>query len=77
MCYNISTGLFDTNIRRLHMYDKPGRLYRPPRKSRTVNGVLFEKEIDFCMTFALATSRPTTRGVRAEALDIYKSKANY
>ena len=77
MCYNISTGLFDTNIRRLYIYDKPGRLYQPPHKSRTVDCVLFEKEIDFCMTFVLAASRLTTQGVRAEALDIYKSKANY
>ena len=77
MCYNISTGLFDTNIRRLYMYDKPSRLYRLPHKSRTVDHVLFEKEIDFCTTFVLATGWPTTHGVRAEALDIYKSKANY
>ena len=77
MCYNISPGLFDTNIRRLYMYDKPGQLYRPPRKSRMVNRVLFEKEIDFCTTFVSAAGWPTTRGVRAEALDIYKSKANY
>ena len=52
MCYDISTGLFDTNIRRLYMYDKPGRLYRLPHKSRTAN--LFEKEDNFCMTFVLA-----------------------
>ena len=76
MCYNISTGLFDTNIRRLYMYDKPGRLYRLPCKSRMVDRVLFEKEIDF-LTFVLAAGWPTTRGVGAEALDIYKSKANY
>ena len=77
MCYNISTRLFDTKIRRLYMYNKPGRLYWLPHKSRTVDCVLFEKEINFCMTFVLATGRPTTCGVRAEALDIYKSKANY
>ena len=77
MCYNISTGLFDTNIRRLYMYDKPGQLYQPPRKSRMVDRVLFEKEIDFCMTFVLATGRPTTHGVGAEALDIYESKAHW
>ena len=59
MCYNISTGLFDTKIRRLYMYDKPGRLYRLPHKSRTVNRVLFEKEIDFCTTFMSAADRPT------------------
>ena len=77
MCYNISTGLFDTKIRRLYMYDKPSRLYRLPRKSQMVDRVLFEKEINFCMTFVLATSWPTTHCVGAEALDIYKSKANY
>ena len=77
MCYNISTGLFDTKIRRLYMYDKPGQLDRPPHKSCTVDGVLFEKEIDFCTTFMLAAGRLLTCGVRAEALDIYKSKANY
>ena len=54
MCYNISTGLFDTNIRRLYMYDKPGQLYWPPHKSQTVDRVLFEKEIDFCTTFVSA-----------------------
>ena len=77
MCYSISTGLFDTNIRRLYMYDKPGRLYQLPCKSRMVDRVLFEKEIDFCTTFVLAAGRLTTRSVRAEALDIYKSKAYY
>ena len=44
MCYNISTGLFDTNIRRLYMYDKPGQLYRPPHKSRTADCILLAKE---------------------------------
>ena len=29
------------------------------------------------MTFVSATGWPTTCGVRAKALDIYKSKANY
>ena len=24
MCYDISTGLFDTNMKRLYMCDKPG-----------------------------------------------------
>ena len=77
MCYNISTGLFDTNIRRLYMYNKPSQLYWPSRKSQMVDRVLFEKEINFCTTFVSATGWPTTHGVRAEALDIYKSKANY
>ena len=54
MCYNISIGLFDTKIRRLYMYDKPGRLCWLPHKSQMVDRVLFEKEIDFCMTFVLA-----------------------
>ena len=57
MCYNISTGLFDTKIRRLYMYDKPGQLCRLPRKSQTVDCVLFEKEIDFCRTFVLAVGQ--------------------
>ena len=60
---------------KLCRYDKPGRLCQPPHKSRMVDCILFEKEIDFCMTFVSATGRPTTRGVGAEALDIYKSKA--
>ena len=77
MCYNISTGLFDTKIRRLYMYDKPGRLYRLPHKSRMVDHVLSEKEIDFHTTFVSAAGRPTTCGVGAEALDICKSKVNY
>ena len=59
------------------MYDKPGRLYQPPCKSQMVDRVFFEKEINFCTTFVLATGWPTTCGVGAEALDIYKSKANY
>ena len=57
MCYDISTGLFDTNIRRLYMYDKPGQLGRPPHKSSTANGILFEKESNFCMTFESAVGR--------------------
>ena len=33
MCYDIITGLIDPNIRRLYMYDKPGRLCWPaPQK---------------------------------------------
>ena len=56
-------------------YDKPGQLCQPPHKSRMVDRILFEKEIDFCTTFVLAAGQPTTRGVGAEALDIYKSKA--
>ena len=54
MCYDISTGLFDTNIRRLYMYDKPGRLCRLPHKSRTADSILFAKENVFGMTFMLA-----------------------
>ena len=54
MCYDISTGLFDTNIRRLYMYDKPGRLCRLPRKGRTVDSILFAKENIFCTTCELA-----------------------
>ena len=62
---------------KLCRYDKPGRLCQPPCKSRTLDRVLFEKEIDFCMTFVLAAGQPTTHGVGAEALDIYKSKAQW
>ena len=54
MCYNISTGLFDTNIRRLYMYDKPGQLCRPPHKSHMADCILFAKENVFCTTFVLA-----------------------
>ena len=54
MCYDISTGLFDTNIRRLYMYDKPGQLCWPPRKSHTADCILFTKENVFCMIFVLA-----------------------
>ena len=61
MCYNISTGLFDTNIRRLYMYDKPGRLYRPPRKSHMADHILFEKEDDFCTIFVLAIGQLACR----------------
>ena len=39
------------------MYDKPGQLGRPPRKSRMVDGIIFEKEDDFCTTFESAIGR--------------------
>ena len=48
MCYGISTGLFDTNIRRLYMYDKPGQLCQPPHKSRMADCIFFTKENVFC-----------------------------
>ena len=54
MCYDISTGLFDTNMKRLYMCDKPGRLCWPPCKSCMANHILFAKENVFCMTFELA-----------------------
>ena len=54
MCYDISTGLLDTNLRRLYMYDKPGQLYRLPHKSRMADHILFEKEDDFCTIFVSA-----------------------
>ena len=57
MCYDISIGLFDINIRRLYMYDKPGRLCRLPCKSRTADSILFTKENIFCTTFRLAIGR--------------------
>ena len=38
-------------------YDKPSRLCQLPCKSRTVDHILFEKEIDFCMTFVSAIGR--------------------
>ena len=44
MCYDISTGLFDTNMKRLYMCDKPSQLCRPPCKSRMVDCILFAKE---------------------------------
>ena len=61
MCYNIITGLIDTNIRRLYMYDKPGQLCRPPHKSRTADSILFAKENVFCMTFMLAIGQSACR----------------
>ena len=57
MCYDISTGLFDTNMKRLYMCDKPGRLCRPPRKSRMADRILFAKENVFCTTFESAIGR--------------------
>ena len=61
MCYDIGTGLFDTNIRRLYMYDKPGQLYWPPCKSHMANCILFTKENVFCMIFVLAIGRSACR----------------
>ena len=58
MCYDIITGLIDTSIRRLYMYDKPGRLCRLPHKSCTADSILFAKEDIFCTTFVLG-GRPT------------------
>ena len=57
MCYNISTGLFDTNIRRLYMYNKSSRLGRPPHKSRMADSIIFEKEDDFGTIFVSAIGR--------------------
>ena len=57
MCYDISTGLFDTNIRRLYMYDKPGRLYQLPRKSHMADCILFMKENVFCVIFESAVGQ--------------------
>ena len=55
MCYDISTGLFDTNMKRLYMCDKPGRLCPPG------DCILFAKENIFCMTFELAISQSACR----------------
>ena len=52
MCYDISTGLFDTNIRRLYMYDKPGRLCRPPHKSRNGRLHSFHERKHFFVRFS-------------------------
>ena len=46
-----------------------------PTKVTWLTAFFLEKEIDFCMTFVLATGWLTTHGVGAVALDIYKSKA--
>ena len=54
MYYDISTGLFDTNMKRLYMCAKPGRHGWPSRKSRTANSILFMKENVFCTTFQSA-----------------------
>ena len=61
MCYDISTGLFDTNIRRLYMYDKPGQLCRPPHKSHTADHILFAKENVFCTIFVSAIDQSACR----------------
>ena len=61
MCYDIITGLIDTNIRRLYMYDKPGRLCRLPHKSRMADSILFAKENVFCTTFVSAIGRSACR----------------
>ena len=61
MCYDISTGLLDTNMKRLCMCDKPSQLCWPPHKSRTANLTLFTKENAFCMTFELAFGRSACR----------------
>ena len=61
MCYNISTGLFDTNMKRLYMCDKPGQLCQPPHKSRTADCILFTKENVFCTTFESAVSQSACR----------------
>ena len=61
MCYDISTGLFDTNMKRLYMCDKPGQHGRLPCKSRTADSILFAKENVFCMTFQLAIGQSACR----------------
>ena len=53
MCYDISTGLFDTNIRRLYMYDKPSQLCQPPHKSRMADCILFHKRKHFLYDFCV------------------------
>ena len=57
MCNNISPGLFDTNMKRLYMCDKPSQLCRPPHKSRMADRILFVKENIFCMTFESAVGQ--------------------
>ena len=39
------------------MYDKPGQLCWPPRKSRMADCILFAKENVFCTIFMLAIGR--------------------
>ena len=51
------TGLFDTNMKRLYMYDKPGHHGRPPCESHTADSILFEKEDVFF--FVRLLSRPS------------------
>ena len=43
MYYDISTGLFDTNMKRLYLCARPGRHGRLPHKSRTADSILFTK----------------------------------
>ena len=45
-----------------------------PTKVEWLLALFSNSESDFCMTFVLATCRPTTHGVGAEAFDIHKSK---
>ena len=61
MCYDISTGLFDTNMKRLYMCDKPGQLCRLPHKSHMADCILFAKENVFCTTFESAIGRSACR----------------
>ena len=43
------------------MYDEPGRLGQPPRKSRTADSIIFEKEDDFRTTFVSAVGQSACR----------------
>ena len=43
-CYDISTVLLDTNMKRLYMCAKPGRHGQPPHKSHMADSILFAKE---------------------------------
>ena len=52
------------------MYDKSGQLGWLPRKSSMVNGILFKKEDDFCMTFELAIGRSAC-GLAVSKLNVY------
>ena len=54
MCYDISTVLFDTNMKRLYMCAKPSQHGQLPRKSCMADSILFTKENIFCTTFQSA-----------------------
>ena len=61
MCYYISIGLFGYRKYTEHRANytcmiSPANFVGLPAQNRMANHILFEKEINFCMTFMLAMS---------------------